>query len=530
MFKWADLSWVDSNLPFSNNFNDLYYTAYGWQESCYVSLLQSSLFEGRVSGYTPFVMAEVGFGSGLNFLVTADLWCAKNYEDSALVYISFEKQPMKPEDLSRSLSRWSENKAFKNKIIDAYQNLVPGLNVRYFPDENITLILIIADIKEGLSQTDFKADHWLLDGFDPRKNQACWNLEVLREITQSSAPKATFGTFSARGQLRRDLEALGWSITKIKGFAKKRHCMKGFLPSSSPRVPQKKLSVLVTGNGISAHACRYFLSQLKANVTGESTSPMQASDVPYIEGYPAFHSHLCDYTLVNLRAWSFATDFYSSLSKSVGLKVVKGLYRSVKGVNQRAKLLKCLKQPFYQRYFSLESDGRFFYPSAFSAYSADILTYLRESTNLTKTASVTVKSYLELKNNHDLVLLADSLRATQLETNLPYPYLLRGQLDSSMDKGKIHWHSPTADRQCFNPHPHVPQTSLERPLTQYVGFRAHLNNHLPLIGKYGRDHRDRIHVNLYHGSRGFSTGLYGGLISALEALGIFTYKQSLPCP
>lgn len=520
MFNWAKIQWRQNDLPYSAEFQDVYYQDYGWQESQYVSLLQSSIFQDLHCSLTPIIVAEIGFGSGLNFLACVDLWEKQQYyRQSPLIYISFESHPMTPADRSRASSRWVEASWFDKKLTKAYCHLVPGVNIRYFPTENVFLILIIGQASEQIKKTSFKANHWILDGFCPKKNPETWQQDLLASISSHSVVGASLGTFSVYGPLRRNLQALGWQIHKVKGFAAKRHCLRGFFREKYRPIASRQKRVAVLGNGISALCSRYFFSLCSAQVAGQRTSHFQASSVPLVTGLPAFHSHLSEYTLVNLRSWSLATSLYEYLATGHGWKMTLGLEHKPQSQRQIKKMEKCLLSPFYHQFFYSHRPQQFFFPRAFEMHSKDIQSYFHSQTNLCDLFHADKHNYQRLKEDFDQIILANSLQARVFEPSIEAPGILRGQLPASKQKGERVWGKPSFDRYNFQPLPQSTQGQTRPDLVDFVGFRAQTSNHLPLVQQLSPN----VYVNIYHGSRGYTTGLWGGLTLALRALDLFDY-------
>ena len=72
----AELSWPNG-LPYSNQFGDIYFSLDdGLAEKNYVFLQANQLAErfAKLSANASFTIAETGFGTGLNFLATWQLW------------------------------------------------------------------------------------------------------------------------------------------------------------------------------------------------------------------------------------------------------------------------------------------------------------------------------------------------------------------------------------------------------------------------------------------------------------------------
>jgi tRNA 5-methylaminomethyl-2-thiouridine biosynthesis bifunctional protein len=110
----ANLEFNAEGTPVSRDFDDVYFSNdNGLEETRYVFL------GGNRSGALPehprplFVVAESGFGTGLNFLTlwqAFDVFHRDNPEATLqrLHFISFEKFPLKAEDLRLAHQRWPE--------------------------------------------------------------------------------------------------------------------------------------------------------------------------------------------------------------------------------------------------------------------------------------------------------------------------------------------------------------------------------------------------------------------------------------
>ncbi len=112
----ARLSWNEEGTPMSEQFEDIYFSNQdGLEESRHV-FLQGNLFPERFNTH-PFktcVIAETGFGTGLNFLA---LWQSFNQFKAEhphaklqrLHFISFEKYPLSKPDLITAHQCWYLN-------------------------------------------------------------------------------------------------------------------------------------------------------------------------------------------------------------------------------------------------------------------------------------------------------------------------------------------------------------------------------------------------------------------------------------
>nr|WP_276552538.1 bifunctional tRNA (5-methylaminomethyl-2-thiouridine)(34)-methyltransferase MnmD/FAD-dependent 5-carboxymethylaminomethyl-2-thiouridine(34) oxidoreductase MnmC [Xenorhabdus indica] len=239
----ATLSWNEQGTPISEQFDDVYFSNQdGLEETIYV-FLQGNHFPQRFSTHhrSDCVIAETGFGTGLNFLV---LWQSfsefkQQYPDATLKrlhYISFEKYPLKVADLKSAHQRWPELQKFSEELCQQWPLPLAGCHRLILDNGAITLDLWFGDVNELLPKVNSgltgKVDAWFLDGFAPAKNPQMWSEQLFTAMAKFSRPKGTFATFTSAGLVRRGLQAAGFTVTKIKGFGRKREMLTGVLPAS----------------------------------------------------------------------------------------------------------------------------------------------------------------------------------------------------------------------------------------------------------------------------------------------------------
>jgi len=231
--KHAELSFNDSGTPQSNRFGDVYYSNdNGLLESEYVFLEGNRLREAWLEcTQAHFTIAETGFGTGLNFLLTLRAFKAfREQQPNAtlkhLHFISFEKYPIQASELQHILLAWPQLELYANELIKQYPPALSGIHRRSFARELVSLDLVLGDAHDGMQQfystSDGIVDAWFLDGFAPSKNNSIWEQAVFEEIARLSKVGASLATFTAAGAIKRSLQATGFSVSKIKGFGRKR--------------------------------------------------------------------------------------------------------------------------------------------------------------------------------------------------------------------------------------------------------------------------------------------------------------------
>lgn len=239
------IHWNEKGQPQSTQFDDVYFSPLnGLEETRYVFLEHNQLAQrfSALNDHNTFVIAETGFGTGLNFLATCQLWETTAPKNAHLHFISVEKFPLDKESIQRALDLWPELNIFSKELLAAYPATINGFHRMVFR-RNITLTLIIDDAAQGLQkliaspntvslspQASLQwqgVDAWFLDGFTPSRNPDMWSTKLFQVMAHLSKPQASFATFTAASNVRKGLIEAGFSIEKKKGYGYKREMMRG---------------------------------------------------------------------------------------------------------------------------------------------------------------------------------------------------------------------------------------------------------------------------------------------------------------
>ena len=256
-----DLEWRADGIPRAKDVDDVYYsTSSGLQETQEVFFAGCDLPEAW-SGRDLFTVAELGFGTGLNMVALAGLW-AENRPSAAarLELVSFEGRPMARVEAETSLAPWrDEIGAPLECLLEQWPQRARGVQTIDLGN-GVCLTLHIDEIEAGISEADFAADAWFLDGFSPAKNAEMWSQNVLNHVARLSASEARIGTYTVAGYVRRSLQEAGFDVQKKPGFAKKRERLEAIMPARcvTPQpdpyflksVAEKPSTVIVIGGGI----------------------------------------------------------------------------------------------------------------------------------------------------------------------------------------------------------------------------------------------------------------------------------------
>ncbi|EKT63835.1 bifunctional tRNA (5-methylaminomethyl-2-thiouridine)(34)-methyltransferase MnmD/FAD-dependent 5-carboxymethylaminomethyl-2-thiouridine(34) oxidoreductase MnmC [Providencia burhodogranariea] len=283
----ARLSWNDEGTPISEEFGDIYFSNQdGLEETRYV-FLQGNQFPERFESH-PFetcVIAETGFGTGLNFLTLCQCFeqFRLNHPQAKLQrlhFISFEKYPLSQDDLKAAHSHWPELASLSTLLCERWPQPLPGNQRIVLKNGAIILDLWFGDVNEQLPQLNCnlnnKIDAWFLDGFAPSKNPQMWSEQLFASMAKFARKGGTFATFTAAGFVKRGLREAGFTIKKIKGFGCKREMLTGTLAdkdvekmtpwfSRQPAVTPTDIAII--GGGLASLTTAYSLVQRGALVT-----------------------------------------------------------------------------------------------------------------------------------------------------------------------------------------------------------------------------------------------------------------------
>lgn len=293
----ADLQWQDNGAPYSTRFDDIYFSRDGGlaeTEHVFIagnrlkqrwSAAEQALASDPTTNPKHFTVAELGFGTGLNFLCCWRAWQQLAPQCLRLHYIACEKYPLQTDALRQALQEWPELAPLSEALLNVYPDHSAGFHRLHLPGLDgaapITLDLYYGDAAQMLAvqaeRAAAKVDAWFLDGFAPRVNPQMWSEELLAQIARLCRTGGTLSTYSVAGQVVRGLKAAGFEVAKVAGFGQKRQMLVGHYPPEArppspiglPKASWLNLSaqptpateVLVIGAGLAGCAAAHSLAR-----------------------------------------------------------------------------------------------------------------------------------------------------------------------------------------------------------------------------------------------------------------------------
>ncbi len=251
----ALLAWDQDGVPRSETYGDVYFSvADGLAESLAV-FLEGCGLPLAWANRSHFVVAELGFGTGLNILALLQLWQADGPKTGHLHIFSIEAHPLTADEAARALSTWPELADLSAQLIAQWPGQARGFHRIDLPHLRVVIDVAVMEVEEALSSWTGMADAWFLDGFSPAVNPQMWRDAVLALVAARSAPGARAATFTVAGSVRRGLAAQGFSVEKRPGFGRKRERLEAVWPGLRQigfrKVPP---TVAVIGAGIAGAA------------------------------------------------------------------------------------------------------------------------------------------------------------------------------------------------------------------------------------------------------------------------------------
>ncbi|GAB3929345.1 tRNA (5-methylaminomethyl-2-thiouridine)(34)-methyltransferase MnmD [Mucilaginibacter myungsuensis] len=195
------------------------------QESIHVFLNSGLRHFLELTGGDKASILEVGLGTGLNFLVTAD-FCTKN--NIQLEYTGIEAYPLSTDMLGQTgYDQYVSPSTWEN-----FQSWYPS-SINHLVQVNEHCQLKTAHTK----LTDFTSDELYdviyFDAFAAIHQPEMWNQEAIAHTVKFLRPGGIFVTYAITGNLKRMLKALSLKVEKAPGAPGKREMLRAVLSRES---------------------------------------------------------------------------------------------------------------------------------------------------------------------------------------------------------------------------------------------------------------------------------------------------------
>jgi tRNA U34 5-methylaminomethyl-2-thiouridine-forming methyltransferase MnmC len=214
-----------SHSLYNEDLQETYHSFHGaYRESIHVFMLYGlDSWLVRNPRKYPIRIFEVGFGTGLNAWLSL-VWAEQN--QIPVLYHTIEPFPVQSEIykqlnyIEHDNGIWHFHKYFEALHQAPWGEGGPVSEYFNFKKDQVTL-------EEAQL---YPADVVFFDAFAPSKQPELWTKEALQKVTEMIRPGGLFTTYSAKGQLRRDLKNLGLEVESLPGPPGKKEMTRGWKP------------------------------------------------------------------------------------------------------------------------------------------------------------------------------------------------------------------------------------------------------------------------------------------------------------
>ena len=203
--------------------NVTYHSKHGAiQESMHVFIEAGLHHYIEASGKEEIHIFEMGFGTGLNALLTAAE--AEKFKKN-IVYTAIELHPLEP----------AENKNLNYASLLSSQTTFEKIHAAPWDREvRITEYFVLHKINSNLlgycSQKRFDIVYY--DAFAPTAQPELWTVDVFKTLFAQINAGGVLVTYCSKGDVRRAMQAAGFVVEKIPGPPGKREMVRAVRPSS----------------------------------------------------------------------------------------------------------------------------------------------------------------------------------------------------------------------------------------------------------------------------------------------------------
>ncbi len=205
-----------SHTIYRKDIDETYHSRHGAVQEALHVFISKGLKEIEKSK-RPINILEVGFGTGLNALLT----CLNS--TSEVNYIGLEAAPLSIKVLDSlnydtMVVQDNSQEIFKNIHDSPWDALC-----------SITGLFSIKKIETTIQNFEITQpiDLVYYDAFGPSSQAEMWDVSIFEKIYKAMCSKGVFVTYCAKGQVRRDLESVGFVMERLEGPPGKREMLRG---------------------------------------------------------------------------------------------------------------------------------------------------------------------------------------------------------------------------------------------------------------------------------------------------------------
>lgn len=211
-----------SNTIYNAEVGEHYHSRHGaLQESLHVFVKSGLQYFSERNDASEVSILEVGFGTGLNFLLTAD---ACNGKQMKLNYTGVEAYPVSTEMIGQTGYEQYVPELLWQQFSNSYAKALTGKT-----EINQATKLHVAHSRLLDFKTDEQFDLIYFDAFAAAHQPEMWNEEAIGHTVSFLKPGGVFVTYAITGNLKRMLKSKGFKVEKAPGAPGKREMLRAVL-------------------------------------------------------------------------------------------------------------------------------------------------------------------------------------------------------------------------------------------------------------------------------------------------------------
>ena len=167
-------------------------------------------------------LLEVGYGTGLNAFLSY-----LHRQNSIIHYTGIDAYPV-PANLAMALNYPDQINAHGGAEIFKKMSNFPW-NQRLILSPEFSFRKVLCMLEEF--QCEDRFDLIFFDAFSPNSQPELWTVDIFARLYAHCNPGAIMTTYSAKGSIRRAMQAAGFSVEKLPGPPGKREMVRASRPS-----------------------------------------------------------------------------------------------------------------------------------------------------------------------------------------------------------------------------------------------------------------------------------------------------------
>lgn len=168
----------------------------------------------------PIHILEIGFGTGLNALITLKEAALKNKK---IAYDGLEAFPINEEEWNAM--QYTELEPLKNHQDENERLFLAEWNNWQTINDHFEILKRQNTLQEFTPEKE-TYDLIYFDAFGPRVQPEMWTVSIFKKLYNTLKANGIFVTYCCKGQVRRDLIEVGFDVEKIPGPPGKREMLR----------------------------------------------------------------------------------------------------------------------------------------------------------------------------------------------------------------------------------------------------------------------------------------------------------------